>query len=124
MHRKAERQYKMENLVKLEQVVTNDPKQFWSMLITLGPRKNDIPLEVYEEQGNIGDDIDYVLGEWQDNYESLFNFQSTPGTFDEEFLAACSNELPLLERTCVVREGLDDELSESEVARALMNAKL
>ena len=86
--------------------------------------KNDIPLEVYDEKGNIGDDIDYVLGKWQDNYESLFNFQSTPGTFDEEFLAACSNELPLLERTRVVREGLDDELSESEVARALMNAKL
>ena len=44
MYRKAERQYKMENLVKLEQVVTNDPKQFWSMLKRLGPRrKNDIP---------------------------------------------------------------------------------
>ena len=125
MYRKAERQYKMENLVKLEQVVTNDPKQFWSMLKRLGPRrKNDTPLEVYDEQGNVCDDIDYVLGKWKDNYESLFNFQWTPGTFDDEFLAACSNELPLLERTCVVREGLDDERSESEVARALMNAKL
>ena len=125
MYRKAERQYKMEKLVKLEQVVTNEPKQFWSMLKRLGPRrKNDTPLEVYDEQGNVCDDIDYVLGKWKDNYENLFNFQSTPGTFDEEFLAACSNELPLLERTCVVREGLDDELSESEVVRALMNAKL
>ena len=96
MYKKAERQYKMENLVKLEQVVTNVPKQFWSMLKRLGPRrKNDISLEVYDEQGNICDDIDYVLGKWKDDYECLFNFQSTAATFDEEFLAACSNELPL-----------------------------
>ena len=51
--------------------------------------------------------------------KKFFQFSIDTGTFD----AAFSNDFPLSERTCVVCEGLDDELSELEAARALMKAK-
>ena len=44
--REKERNYKRKFLCKIENVNQNNPKEFWSTIKTLGPKKKDIPLKI------------------------------------------------------------------------------
>ena len=51
-----------------------------------GPNiKQNIPLEVYDDNGNISKNLETVLNKWKIEYESLFTFQTEPGAFDDGF---------------------------------------
>ena len=97
------------------------------MLKNLGPRRKcEIPMEVYDDNGDVSDDTNVVLRKWCDDYEHLFNFQSAPGDFDDDFYNSCKEQLPLLEEQCasIATDGLNSVIGLSEVEAALRHAKL
>ena len=52
--RNAERAHRRDLSINIETACTDNPRQFWGHLRSLGPmRKHEIPLEVYDDQGNI-----------------------------------------------------------------------
>ena len=52
----------------------------------MGPAKKDnIPLEVYNEQNEIINDIPSVLGKWENDFKGLYNFESKDAGFNETF---------------------------------------
>ena len=124
-YRQEERRYRFDQLNNLEKTVTSDPKQFWDTLKTLGPRKKcDITMEVYNGNGVIVNDTGVVLEKWRDEYNMLYNVQTEPGTFDDEFYNSCKNDIPNLEMHESTLDGLNDSISITEVSRALRDAKI
>ncbi len=82
--RKAERDYHKMQQNRIESVCTDDPKRFWEYIKRLGPRsKNFIPEEVYNEDGDIITDFNFVLNKWKEDYEKLY--KPTCDTFDNNF---------------------------------------
>lgn len=60
LHRK-ERRYNREKVSMIEQVQTNNPREFWRQIKQLGPRsKNNVPMQVYDGD-ELTSDIDKVL---------------------------------------------------------------
>ena len=61
-----ERKERLERCEKIEQLQTNDPKQFWDQLKSFGPRKKKvIPTEVYvNENMDISNDPEVVINRW------------------------------------------------------------
>ena len=56
-----ERQYNNKFIENLENITTTNPKDFWKKIKQLGPRRTKIPMTVYDEQGNLCHDTQYVL---------------------------------------------------------------
>ena len=70
--RYAERQYNKKFLNNLETVNTSNPKEFWTKIKHLGPRKQPIPFEV-EINGERCSDKNIVLEKWASEFENLLN---------------------------------------------------
>ncbi len=52
---------------------TENNREFWSALKNLGPRKaNNIPMQVYDDEGNITGEIDEVMAKWKFDFNNLF----------------------------------------------------
>ena len=82
--RRAERNYNKSVQDKIENICTENPTQFWNYIKKLGPQfNNNIPEEVYDEDGNIRTDLDEVLRKWKCDYEKLY--KPTSENFDENF---------------------------------------
>ncbi len=82
--RKAERAYNKGLQNKIDNICTENPKQFWNYIKKLGPHyKPDIPQEVYDDDGNILSDLDSVLSKWKTEYENLYTTNSEQ--FDNNF---------------------------------------
>ncbi len=65
MYKRLERKYYRDTIIEIKHIPTSDPKQFWKAIHKLGPKlKKHIPLEVYNEVGNIEIDINKVLNKW------------------------------------------------------------
>jgi len=70
---KAKRNFEREKRCNIERLNTENPREFWEAIKRLGPRKNsDIPMEVYDEHGNVKNDVNYVLNTWSKEYEILY----------------------------------------------------
>ena len=94
------------------------------MFNNLGPRKTcDIPLEIYDENGEICIDINQVLDKWRSEYNHLYNFQTSPGVFDDEFRDQCENDLNDMNDSCDCLPGINDAITLEEVAYAISVAK-
>ena len=84
--RNAERAHRRDLSINIETACTDNPRQFWDHLRSLGPRrKHEIPLEVYDDQGNIISDSDRVFDKWSDGFSSLYNSECTDDQFDQQF---------------------------------------
>jgi hypothetical protein len=60
--RRAERAYKRNLSIDIESICTNDPRAFWDHIKNLGPkRKPSTPLEVYDDNGDIIHDSEFVF---------------------------------------------------------------
>ncbi len=82
--RRAERDYNKMQQNRIESVCTDDPKKFWAYIKKLGPKsKNLIPQEVYNEDGEIITDLNFVLNKWKEEYYKLY--KPTCDTFDDNF---------------------------------------
>ena len=110
---------------ELDSAVTDNPQEFWKMLNNLGPRKScDIPLEIYDENGEICNDINQVLDKWRSEYNHLYNFQTSPGVFDDEFRDQCEKDLNDMNDSCDCLPGINDAITLEEVVYAISVAKL
>ena len=71
--RQAERKYRREQIIKIETLNTNNPREFWKEIRQLGPRsKHGLPDAV-----RIGDNLEYdcnvVKDKWKNDFSNLYN---------------------------------------------------
>ena len=73
--RKAKRIYQTSIRNELIHVETNDPKQFWNVIKTLGPKRkaDTIPLEILNDDGSASTNIDDVHTKWINDFQTLFS---------------------------------------------------
>ncbi len=72
-------------------------REFWSALKNLGPRKtNNIPMQVYDDEGNITGEIDEVMAKWKFDFNHLFECYDT-NEFNPQFYNYILNEKERLE---------------------------
>jgi hypothetical protein len=83
-YRRSKRQYFAKQGDEIEELQSNDPKEFWKRIQQLGPRKTreDIPIETTNEDGSPNMNVQDVLGVWQAAFEELYQ---SNGDFDDEF---------------------------------------
>lgn len=95
--RYSERMYNREKLNVIERLNTNNPTEFWDHINKLGPRiRKDIPLEVYNQDGDVCNDVDTVLRKWKSEYSNLLINNGDP-EFDEQFYRQCIVDKDVLE---------------------------
>ncbi len=71
---------------------TENPREFWSALKNLGPRKtNNIPMQIYNDEGNIIVEIDEVMAKWKFDFNTLFQGYDT-NEFNPQFYNYILNE--------------------------------
>ena len=79
-----ERKYVQEKAVNMEECNTQNPREFWKHIKSLGPKKKiQIPLKIHTENG-FNTCIDDVLHKWKDDFQSLFNETDT-SNYDKQF---------------------------------------
>ena len=67
-------------------MTTSSPNEFWDKIKKLGPRKTEkIPMEVYDENGDILTDEKLVLSRWRMDFQNLYNTDNIEAEFDDEF---------------------------------------
>ncbi len=72
--RRAERNYRKHVVDEIESCCVNDPRKFWNHISNLGPRKKkDIPMRVYDVDGNACENMDFVLNKWKNDFSDLYN---------------------------------------------------
>ena len=70
--RKAKRSFQHKQVYELERVNTQDPEEFWKFTVELGPKKkNNIPMETINENGDLGTDPNQVLSHWKKAFQNL-----------------------------------------------------
>ena len=91
-YRKAKRNYQNQVIHEIENLSDTNHIEFWNKIKQLGPRKKEeIPLETYDEHGNIISHFPYVLEKWKKDFENLYNFQPQQNEFDDDFYNECLN---------------------------------
>ncbi len=90
--RKAQIDYNHKVVSDIEKLCTSKPRDYWSYIKKLGPRKiNEVPLKVYTKNGQLVNNIDEVLGKWKQEFETLLNRLINIG-FDNTFYDRCIQE--------------------------------
>ena len=73
----------------MESTKTNNPREFWSNLSNLGQTKrNSIPREYCETQGNVTHEQENILQVWKNDFELLYNPVYEDSKFDNDFLSS------------------------------------
>jgi hypothetical protein len=66
-----ERKSRFDMCEMIENLQTQDPKQFWNQLKTFGPKKKKtIPLEIHTDDNEISSDPNAVLSKWKHDFHS------------------------------------------------------
>jgi hypothetical protein len=121
---KAKRKYHREKMISIEQLNTQNPRQFWAELNKLGPRKKEsIPTEIYDENGQVSDDPIEVLSKWNGEFSELLKGYAK-ADFDEEHFESVSQGLQNMENSNDVTVELNEPLCLNEIKGALKKAKL
>ncbi len=122
-YRKAERRYLRERQEDIEHICTNDPKKFWQTLKSLGPNKKaDIPLEVYDDEGNICRNLNDVLKKWKSDFEKLYSQVPGDTEFDDVFYRQLRDDTGFVNNV-PTKDGLNHDISASEVKKSVSQAK-
>ena len=120
--RNCERTYNRQLADQIEELNTENPREFWDHINKLGPkRQNDIPTQVYDANGNLNSDINFVKDKWKSDFESLFQVDSLMDqNFDESFRNQIIQEKELLENqdTNMENEVLNSPFTLFEITRA------
>ena len=129
--RSTERNYNRKKAFEIEEINTSNPTEFWKQISRLGPKKStNIPLKVYDDQGNIVDDKDQVLDSWKNEFSNLYNLpEGQSSIFDDEFYNDLSVKLQdikqyELHNNAVDMESYNLEFSNDELERVCRNLKL
>ena len=83
--RQCERQYFAKQRKHISELQTRNPKEFWSEINKLGPRKSNTNIDsVYTSNGNITYNSQEILRKWKSDFSTLYNNSS--GNYDDQFL--------------------------------------
>ncbi len=122
-YRRAERNFRKGKIIDIENVSTADPNKFWDNIKKLGPiKRQDIPMEVYDEHGSIVTGTNNVLHKWKVDFENLYNFRPQPGQFDDDFYNECMRDLEQGDHGDYFNE-LDDKIVYEEVKKVIDHAR-
>ena len=108
---------------------THNPKDFWDFLKTLGPenKKKIIPLEVYDQGGQIISVKEDVLYKWKNDFQNLLNINhDTSSNFDEQFYRetmASKNVLERVSYATIYDEILNCDITFAEVEKVVNKSK-
>ena len=84
------RKYHRDIMHEIEQLNTSNPKEFWSKIKSIGPkRKSRIPFEILGEDGEIITDTNQILQKWKSDFHSLFTVKPND-LYNENYLAQIS----------------------------------
>ena len=126
--RKYERQYKRSMCNDIENMSTENPREFWNKIKTLGPRKStNIPMEVYNENGEVLTNEKCVLNRWKTDFENIYNNESVDD-FDSAFQREALPHKRLLEDRMLdplydSNAELNRNISFEELEKVLLKAK-
>lgn len=92
--RKSERAYNQKLISDIEEVCTNNPKEFWKHIQNLGPKRNNvIPMKVRMGE-EIVTDKNVVLQTWKNDFSGLFEGAAGNDViFDNDFLVEVENDV-------------------------------
>jgi exonuclease III len=116
----------------IQELSTSDPNEFWKKIKQLGPstRKEDIPMEVPNEDGSSNFNVKDVLHHWQEAFEDLYQ---NGGDFDEDFHQRVKvlkdnfdafDDSEYGDTVPQAFEVMDNPITYNEVQRAVNKAKL
>jgi hypothetical protein len=114
-YRKAERKFNFDKQCEIESVCTENPKQFWQHLKSLGPSRNkDIPMEIINQNGDVDKNINNVLDHWKNEYKNLFSFGEssnvdTNSTSDDVTLTGINDIIDFTEVEKVVKKAKNNK---------------
>ena len=130
--RQTERKYYRNLADQLENINSNNPKEFWDHIKQLGPKKKTlIPMRVYNEQGSFISDHTQVLNKWEKDFYSLFNPIDVENEFfDNEFRDEIMHEKCTMENSIYPEDNpaniINTDITEDEIRcmiRRLKNNK-
>ncbi len=101
---------------------TNNPTEFWNELNNLGPhKKTQIPMEVYDSEGNITNNTNTVLNTWKSEFNELYKgYQNSE--FDTNLYEYTQAERVRLESTCInMNEGYINQIISIEEVFKVLN---
>ena len=121
-YRRAERNYRKEKIGEVESSSKSEPAKFWDSIKRLGPRnKQQIPMEVYDTNGQIVGNLQEVLDKWKREYSSLYNFKSDKdkgnNRANDEYNPGSMNS------NVDLKEELNREIGIDEVERVIQRAR-
>ena len=124
VYSKEKRKYHREKLIKIETFNTENPRQFWNEIKKLGPnRKVNIPIEAYNESGDITTDASAVYAKWNGHFQNLLKGYNK-NDFDRTYYDNVAQSIPELERNVPVDPNLNAPFLPHEIATSLRKAKL
>jgi hypothetical protein len=69
-----ERKARLEMCENIENLETQNPREFWNQLKNFGPRKNKaIPMEVYVNEVEVHKDHKVVMEKWKQDFSNMYN---------------------------------------------------
>ncbi len=104
---------------------TNNPREFWNKLNNLGPRKKtQIPMEVYDSEGNITNNTNTVLNTWKSEFNELYKGYKN-SEFDTNIYEYIQAEEAKLESACITmnKGNINQIISIKEVCKVLNNMR-
>jgi hypothetical protein len=94
---KSKRKFQRSKLIEIENINTKNPREFWNAIKNLGPkRKYDIPIETYDDLGNVITNQEQVLHTWSKQFCDLYKGYDK-SEFDENFYERLLGENATLE---------------------------
>ena len=100
--RSTERSYKRGLMIDLENECTDNPKAFWTHLKNSGPKRmQSVSCEVYDADGNVCTDQNFVENTWTHDFSNLYNAQNEE--FDHVFYDDMLQHKRLLENNKMIR---------------------
>lgn len=94
----CERKHKQTMCIDIETMTTNNPSEFWNKIKQLGPRRHSsIPMEIYDNDGEIIIDEQIVLEKWKEDFQNIYNMDDSATDFNCDFQRYLSNHRVLLE---------------------------
>ncbi len=99
--KKSKGKFERDKSINIEQLNTNNPREFWNELNNLGPRKKtQIPMEVYDSESNITNNTNTVLNTWKSEFNELFKGYEK-SEFDTNVYEYAQAEWIRLESACI-----------------------
>ena len=126
--RKTERDYNRAKAEEIESINTENPQKYWEHINKLGPQnKSSIPLQVYDADGALSSDSDFVLNKWKTDFSELLNKPDIEG-FDDNFYRSRLEENDNFEKHHLLDEAyinsiLEKDISAPELEKVIRNVK-